>query len=157
VVDLRKQLYTHMQALPLRFFTERRVGELISRLSSDVTVMRSALTSNVNTLLQQSLIMIGSVAIMVALNSRLSLFIQAMDPVLIGLGCGNGMLLRRLSTAVQDEIAGATVVAEEALQNVREVKSFVREDFEVRRYTGAIDGPSRRRSSCCACGPVSDR
>lgn len=139
VVDLRKQLYTHMQALSLRFFTERRVGELVSRLSSDVTVMRSALTSNVNTLLQQSLIMIGSVAIMVALNWRLSLFILAMVPVLIGLGFGFGMLLRRLSTAVQDEIAGATVVAEEALQNVREVKSFVREDFEVKRYTSAID------------------
>ena len=139
VVDLRKQLYTHMQALSLRFFTERRVGELVSRLSNDVTVMRTALTSNVNTLLQQALIMIGSVVIMVALNWRLSLFILAMVPVLIALGFAFGFYLRRLSTVVQDEIAGSTIVAEEALQNVREVKSFVREEFEVRRYSEAID------------------
>ena len=47
VVDLRKALYEHVQGLSLHFFTERRVGELVSRLSNDVTVMRTAMTSNV--------------------------------------------------------------------------------------------------------------
>jgi subfamily B ATP-binding cassette protein MsbA len=139
VVDLRKQLYAHIQQLSIRFFTEQRVGELISRLSNDVTVMRTTLTNNVGTLLQQTLIMLGSVAVMVALNWRLSLFILALVPVLVILGFVFGMALRRLSEQVQDEIAGATVVAEESLQNVREVKSFVREPYEVARYDGAID------------------
>jgi subfamily B ATP-binding cassette protein MsbA len=139
VVDVRKQLYAHMHTLSLRFFTERRVGELVSRLSNDVTVMRSVLTNNVSTLLQQSLTMVGSIAVMIVLNWRLTMFIVAIVPVLVGMGFVFGFFLRRLSTRVQDEIAGATVVTEEALQNIREVKSFTREDFEVARYDGAID------------------
>src|SRR5690606_34234002 len=68
VLDLRLELYSHLQQLSLGFFAKRRVGELVSRLSSDVTMIRSALTSNVNTLIQQTLIVIGSVVIMLALN-----------------------------------------------------------------------------------------
>ncbi len=139
VVDLRKALHRHILTLSMRFFTERRVGELVSRLANDVTVMRGALTSNINTLLQQSLIMIGSAAIMIVLNWRLTLFILAIIPVIVLLGFVFGRAMRRLSTEVQDEIAAATVVNEEALQNIREVKSFVREDYEGRRYNGAID------------------
>ena len=124
VVDIREQLYAHMQTLSLQFYADRRVGELISRLASDVTIMRTALTSNVNTLLQQSLIMVGSIVIMVVLNWRLSLFIIIMTPIIVGLGAIFGFYVRRFSTAVQDETAEATIVAEEVFQNIREVKSF---------------------------------
>jgi subfamily B ATP-binding cassette protein MsbA len=139
VVDVRKQLYEHLHTMSLHFFTERRVGELVSRISSDVMVMRNALTSNITTLLQQCLILIGSVAIMFAINWRLSLFIIVLIPLLAAITVPFAYYLRRLSTQVQDEIAGATIVAEEAMQNVREVKSFAREPYEVSRYGSAID------------------
>lgn len=139
VVDLRRQLYRHLQTLSLGFFAARRVGELVSRLSSDVTVMRTALTSNVNVLLQQSVIMVGAVAVMLALNWRLTLFILGLAPVIVALGAAFGFWLRRISTQVQDELAGATVVTEEVLQNVREVKSFVREPYEIARYDAAVE------------------
>ena len=138
VTDVRKQLFRHMQTLSLRFFVSRRVGELVSRISSDVTVMRSAITGNLNTLLQQSVILVGSVILMVALNWRLTGFLLVLLPVIMALGFGFGTLLRRYSTRVQDEIADATVVTEEVLQNVKEVKSFVREPFEVGRYESAL-------------------
>lgn len=138
VVDLRQQLYRHLQTLSLGFFTSRRVGELVSRLSSDVTVMRTALTSNVNVLLQQTLIMAGSVVVMLALNWRLTLFILALTPVIVAMGALFGLWLRRTSTQIQDELAGATTVAEEVLQNIREVKSFARESYEINRYENAI-------------------
>ncbi|MBC6935301.1 MAG: ATP-binding cassette domain-containing protein [Chloroflexi bacterium] len=138
VVDLRQQLYRHLQTLSLGFFTSRRVGELVSRLSSDVTVMRTALTSNMNVLLQQTLIMIGSVVVMLALNWRLTLFILALTPVIVAMGALFGLWLRRTSTQIQDELAGATTVAEEVLQNIREVKSFARESYEINRYENAI-------------------
>src|SRR5262245_61222875 len=134
VVDLRLQLYRHLQTLSLGFFASRRVGELVSRLSSDVTVMRTVLTNNVNVLLEQSVILVGSVVVMVALNWRLTLFIVALTPIIIGLGAGFGIFLRRTSTQIQDELAGATTVTEEVLQNIREVKSFVREPYEIQRY-----------------------
>ena len=139
VVDIREELYAHLQSLSLGFYTERRVGELISRISSDVTVMRTVLTGNVSTLFQQSLTLVGSVAIMVWLNWRLTLFIIVLMPVIVVVGFFFGAAIRRISTRVQDEIAGATVVAEEVFQNIREVKSFVRETYEIGRYNRAID------------------
>lgn len=139
VVDLRKELYAHLQTMSLYFFTERRVGELVSRISNDVTVMRTALTNNITTLLQQGLVMIGSAVIMFVINWRLSLFIIITIPIIVAVGFFFGYYIRRISTQVQEEIAGATVVAEEVMQNIREVKSFTREPFEVQRYDGAID------------------
>jgi subfamily B ATP-binding cassette protein MsbA len=138
VLDLRQQLYRHLQNLSLGFFANRRVGELVSRMSSDVTALRGALTSNVNVLIEQSLTMIGAIIVMVILNWRMTLFILALTPVIIALGAVFGIWLRRTSTLIQDELAGATVVVEEVLQNIREVKSFVREPYEVERYESAL-------------------
>ncbi len=138
VFDLRLKLYEHLQELSLSFFAKRRVGELISRLSSDVTMIRNVLTSNVNTLLQQVLIMIGSLVIMFVINWRLSLFVLVLAPLIGGLGAVFGIVLRRSSTQVQDELAGALTVASEVLQSIREVKSFVREPFELDRFSAAV-------------------
>jgi subfamily B ATP-binding cassette protein MsbA len=138
VFDLRRQVYSHLQTLSLGFFAARRVGELVSRLSSDVTAMRTVLTSNVNVLLQQTFIMIGAIVVMLALNWRLTLFILVLTPVMVGVATAFGIFLRRTSTQIQDELAGATVVTEEVLQNIREVKSFVREPYEIERYEGAL-------------------
>ena len=138
VVQMRTELYAHLQTLSIRFYAERRVGELISRISSDVTVVRTVLTGNVNTFLQQSLTLIGAIAIMFYLNWRLTIFIIVLMPVIVLIAFVLGGAIRRTSTRVQDEIAGATVVAEEVFQNIREVKSFVRESYEIDRYNGAI-------------------
>ena len=139
VVDMRCELYAHLQTLSIRYYADRRVGELISRISSDVTVVRTVLTGSVSTFLQQSLTLLGSIAIMFYLNWRLTMFIIALMPVIVGVAFVLGGAIRRTSTRVQDEIAGATVVAEEVFQNIREVKSFVRENFEIGRYNRAID------------------
>lgn len=138
VADLRIDLFRHLNTLSLGFFTSRRVGELVSRISGDVTAMRSVLTNNLNTFLQQIFILIGSIVLMVILNARLTLFILVLIPVIAATGFGFGTYLRRFSTRVQDQIAQSTVVTEEVLQNVREVKSFVREPYEIGRFESAI-------------------
>ena len=139
VVDIRCQLYAHFQTLSIKYYNDRRVGELISRISSDVTVVRTVLTGNISGFLQQTLTLIGSVAIMFYLNWRLTLFIIVLMPIIVAVAFVLGSAIRRTSTRVQDEIAGATVVAEEVLQNIREVKSFVRESYEIARYNKAIE------------------
>ncbi len=138
IMDLRADLYQHMIAMSLAFFTKRRSGELLSRLSSDVTMIRQVLTDNITVLLQQLLLAIGSVAIMLALNWRLTLFILILVPVMAAIALVLGRQLRTASTRIQDEIAKATTVASEVIQNVREVKTFVREPYEKVRYTDAI-------------------
>jgi subfamily B ATP-binding cassette protein MsbA len=139
VVDLRKQLYNHLQNLSLGFFVESRVGELTSRMASDIGVMRTALTGNLSTLLRQTTVMIGAIGIMIVLNWRLTLFILAIIPVIMVVGAVVGFYQQRISTRVQDAIAAASVVSEEVFQNIKEVKSFAREPYEIKRYDSAID------------------
>lgn len=138
LVDLRLDLYKHLQGQSMSFFVNRRVGELVSRMASDVTMMRHSLTSDVSTLIQQTLIMMGSIILMLLLNFRLTLFILALIPIVVLLGFVFGYYMRRISTEVQDELAASTVVAEEVFQNIREVKSFVREPYEIERYNSTI-------------------
>jgi ATP-binding cassette, subfamily B, bacterial MsbA len=139
VTDLRKQVYEHLHSLSLHFYTERRVGELISRLSSDVTLIRTALTNNVATVLSQSLTFIGSLVLMLVINWRLTLFILALAPLVVLSAAVFGARLRRLSTAVQDQLADSNALAEEALSSVRIVKAFNREPYETGRYGDQIE------------------
>lgn len=138
VFDIRTKLYSHLQRLSLEFYATRRVGDLVSRLSSDVTLMRAMLTTNVTALLSQLLTLIGSVVIVVSMNARLALFILGLIPVLLLIAVFFGRHLTKGSTDVQDQLADSTVVAEEGLQGIRVVKSFGRENYETGRYRDAI-------------------
>lgn len=138
VYDLRTALYRHLQHLSLDFFAERRVGEVVSRLASDVTQMRTMLTTNITMLLSQMVNLVGAVVIVVSLNARLTLFILGLAPVLVLVAILSGRRIQRASTRVQDDLAAATVVAEEGLQGVRIVKSFGRERYETDRYDAAM-------------------
>ncbi len=138
VLDLRRQVYAHLHALSLRFYANRRIGEIVSRLSSDVTLVRAALTQNVAAVVGQTLMFVGALALMLLLNWRLTLFILALAPLIAVSAPLFGARFRKLSRTVQDQLAESTAMVEEALSGIREVKSFVREPFEVSRYTGQI-------------------
>jgi subfamily B ATP-binding cassette protein MsbA len=139
LIDLRRATYAHLHRLSVRFFADRRTGELISRLASDVTLVRGALTGSLVSALGQAITLIGSVALMLALNWRLSLFILAIVPVIVAGGAYFGARMRKLSTEVQDQVADSSAIAEEAIGNVRVVKAFAREPFEVQRYGQQLD------------------
>lgn len=139
VLRLRSELFRQLQNLSLDFFAERRVGEIVSRFSSDVTQVRTVLTSSLTTLLSQGLTLVGAVVIVLNLNARFTLFIVALVPALILIAIFFGRRVQRVSTRVQDQLAGATVVVEEGLQGIRVVKGFAREDYEIQRYDGAME------------------
>lgn len=137
-LDVRAALYRHLHRLSLDFYADRRTGELVSRLSSDATQLRAVLTSNLTLLLSQSVSLIGAVAIVFALNTRLTLFILALVPPVTGLAVVFGRRFQTLNTEVQDSLAEAAVAAEEGLSGVRVVKSFAREEYEGGRYQQAL-------------------
>ncbi len=139
VVDLRREVYGHLHDLTLRFFNDRRVGELVSRLSSDVTLVRAALTNNVAQVLSQALTFAGSLVLMLVLNWRLTLFILLLAPMVALSGALFGRQLRKLSTVVQDQLAEGTAMAEEALSGARVVKAFTREGYEADRYGAQME------------------
>ncbi|NBC16588.1 MAG: ATP-binding cassette domain-containing protein [Bacteroidetes bacterium] len=139
VADLRQRLYEHLHALSLRFFAEQRTGDLTSRLTNDVSSVRTAVTSSLVELLTQTLTLAGSVVLMVVLNWRLSLLIFVVVPAATVAAIYFGRTIRRLARRVQDELAETTAIAEEALAAVRVVKAFARSPYEVQRYHDAIE------------------
>jgi len=134
VADVRVQVYAHLTSLPISFFASRRVGELTSRLASDVSVVQTVTTGSVTELLRLSITLIGGVAIIAITNTRLTLIMMAIVPVVILSATFYGRYVRRLSTKVQDQLAEANSVLEESLSAIRIVQSFVREEYERERY-----------------------
>jgi subfamily B ATP-binding cassette protein MsbA len=139
VFDLRTSLYAHLQQLSLDFYAVRRVGDLVSRLSSDVTQMRTVLTTTITSFLSQVLTLIGAIGILLTMNARFTLFVLGLAPVLILIAVIFGRRITTGSTRIQDQLADSTVVAEEGLQGIRVVKSFGRENFETARYNTAME------------------
>jgi ATP-binding cassette, subfamily B, bacterial MsbA len=139
VTNLRVKLYSHLQKLPLGFFNERRTGDLISRLTNDVSQVQSAVTSNLISLASSLVTLIGGVIIIVTRDWRLTLLILAVIPVLSFFAIFIGIRLKRLSQAVSTELGEATNTLEETLSNEKTVKAFTREDYEVGRYSGRVE------------------
>ena len=139
VADLRKSIYSHLHRLGLRFFADGRVGEMTSRLTNDVATIRTAVTEHLAQAITQTFSLLGSVALMLALNWRLALVVFVVAPVVSLLAIFVGRIVRRLARSIQDRLAETTAVAEEALTGIRVVKAFAREPYEVDRYAGAVE------------------
>lgn len=139
VTDLRKKVYEHLHRLGFRFYADRRLGEITSRLTNDVGSVRTALTDSLPQLFTITFSLIGSVALMVVLNWRLSLVIFVTVPLITIATRYFGQKIRILSKSIQDDLADSTAVAEDALGAIRLVQAFVREKYEVQRYSDAVE------------------
>ncbi|MBX3082010.1 MAG: ABC transporter ATP-binding protein [Anaerolineae bacterium] len=138
IFDIRTQLFKHMSTLSFDFFAGRPVGELISRMSNDVSQVRELLTTSVTQFLTQIVTLAGSLILMFLFNPSLMVFILILVPVLFGAAFAFSRPLSKLSTKVQDALANATNIATEALGGIRIVKSFTREPYEVQRYDSGM-------------------
>jgi subfamily B ATP-binding cassette protein MsbA len=139
MADLRLTLFEHLQGLSLSFFNERRTGELVSRLTNDVSTVRGVVTSDISTALSQVLTFFGALALIIITDWRLTLFMFALIPVVMLIAIVFGRRLRALSSSVQDQLASATTVLEESISGVRVVQSFTRERYEIGRFTDNIE------------------
>ena len=138
VADIRIDVYTHLQELPLSFYAERRTGELVSRLTNDVALLQQSITWNLVILLRQVITIIGASALLFWLDWRLTLLILLVVPIITLTMVYLGGRIRAASVEVQDALAEVSNVAEETTRGVRIVKSFARETYEVGRFSGAV-------------------
>lgn len=138
VADVRTQLYNHLLELPVSFYASRRVGELTSRLASDVTVIQTVTTGSITELLRLTIVLVGGISIIAITNPRLTLVMLCIVPVIILSATFYGRYVRRMSTKVQDKLADSNSVLQETLSAIRIVQSFVREPFERERYREKI-------------------
>ncbi|MEX2030719.1 MAG: ABC transporter ATP-binding protein [Anaerolineales bacterium] len=134
IADLRLQIHRRVESLPLRFFAERRTGEIVSRVSNDVSVVQSALTDVPINFVSQLFTLIGGLTLMLVMNRELTSLILLILPPIVVLGVVFGRRLESLSTAVTDRLADSTVALEEMLSGIRVVKSFAREAYEGERF-----------------------
>lgn len=138
LADLRKAVYQKIIWLPLTFFDKRRVGELMSRITSDVATLTDMFSFTLAELLRQVLTLLIGTVIIFVLAPKLSGFMLLTFPVLVILALIFGKYIRKLSRKTQDQLAQANVVVEESLQSVTVVKAFANELFEINRYTRAL-------------------
>jgi subfamily B ATP-binding cassette protein MsbA len=148
IAQLREDLFAHLVRLSPGFFTERRTGELTSRLSADTTVLQTVLSYNLSEFARQTLFLIGGIILLIITDSRLTATTLAVVPLVVGAAVVFGRALRKASTGVQDRIAEATGTADEAFSQIRTVQSYTAEAEEVRRYGShlhqVIDAAIRR-------------
>ena len=137
--DFRIELFSHIQSLSLRFFQGRRVGEILSRMSSDITVIQNALVSIPVAVLRQTITLLGALAIIFYLNWKLTGLILLVLPPLMLFARIFGKRLRVLTEKVQDKIAQALVVLEEVASSIKIVKSYTRESYEKKRFENEIE------------------
>jgi len=134
LADLRQNTFNHLIRLPMKFFQFRRVGELNSRISSDITLLQDALTSTLAEFLRQIIIIVGGVTLMMITSLKLTLFMLTILPVIMILVVLFGRYIRKLSKQAQKQVADSNVIVEETLQGIQSVKAFTNEFFEMLRY-----------------------
>jgi subfamily B ATP-binding cassette protein MsbA len=143
VAGLRRELFSRLLEMPPGFFAERRTGELTSRLTVDIGLLQGVLSHQVSEFSRQVLSLVGGVVLLTWLQPRLTLTALGVAPVVVGTALVFGRRLRRMTTSVQDQVAGASAVAEEAFSQIRTVQSFVQEPAEEERYGERIDASVR--------------
>ena len=137
--DIRKAIYGRLVHLPMTFFDKRRTGELISRITSDVSLLQDTFSITLAELMRQVITLLAGIGFLLYTTPKLTFFMLATIPVLVVIAMVFGRFIRRLSKATQDELAAANVVVEETLQSIVTVKSFTGETYESNRYSNGLE------------------
>lgn len=136
--DIRQALYAKLVRLPMTFFDKRRTGELISRITADVSQLQDTFSTTLAELFRQVITLVVGVIFLFVNTPKLTLFMLGTFPVLVLVAMIFGRFIRKLSKKAQDELAAANVIVEETLQSIATVKSFVGETYESNRYGNGL-------------------
>jgi len=139
IADFRIKLFDHLHKMSVSYFVKRRTGEIMSRMTNDVTTIESIVTDLPATALQQSIRLVGGIIIIVYMNWKLTFMILILAPLLALFARYFGRKLKKLSTEIQDKLAVSTTILEENISCYQIVKSFVRDQLESIRFTKAIE------------------
>src|SRR3569623_709963 len=134
LATLRMDTFARMVRLPMSTLNIRRSGELASRLSNDVESMRDTLVVTLPMLIRHTVMLTGSIIIVLWLSVKLALFMICTVPVVILLIAVFGSRIRKLTRKAQDSLAASQVIVDESLLSIVSVKAYANEKFEISRY-----------------------
>jgi len=138
LADIRRDTYHKLITLPMNFFSQRRVGELNSRLSADLSQIQDAITTTLAEMIRQIIIFTGGITFLILVSGKLTFMLLAVLPILVLVAVTFGKFIRKISRQAQDKLAESNTVVEETLQGISNVKAFVNESYEVERYNKSI-------------------
>ena len=132
--DLRDDLFEHLQSLSMTWFSKRRAGDLLSRATNDISVVRKAVSSLFRTLPRDSLLVAVYLTIVFVASWKLALLCFLVFPVLALIIGAIGKSIRRRSSRAQEKMADLATMFEETIRGIRVVKAFGGKDFTTKRF-----------------------
>lgn len=136
---LKTKTYQHLISSPMSFFSQKRVGELSSRISADVSLLQETFTITIAEIIRQIITIPVGLFFLVYISGRLTVFIIALIPVIALIGVFFGKFIKKLSVIAQDDITESNKVVDETLHGIASVKAYANEFFEILRYNKSID------------------
>ncbi|MBR2518828.1 MAG: ABC transporter ATP-binding protein [Selenomonadaceae bacterium] len=134
VVDVREVMFRKFQRMPMAYFDKHQTGETMSYLTNDVNAIQTALVDNLIDMFTEGAILIGSIAMMLYLDWKLTLLTLVTVPLVGSAMRIFGKKIKSTSRVIQEKLADITSLLQESISSVRVVKSFVREDYEIDRF-----------------------
>ncbi|MEC8055149.1 MAG: ABC transporter transmembrane domain-containing protein [Pseudomonadota bacterium] len=134
VADLRRDVYSHVLTLSPGFFETRRTGEVLSRLSTDTTLVQVVVGSSVSIALRNLLLLVGGLIMLLVTSAKLTGLVLLVVPIVVAPIVLLGRRVRALSRDSQDRVADVGVYVEETLTGIRAVQAFVHEAVDRQRF-----------------------
>ncbi len=138
MLALRNDAFSTIIRMPMQFFNERRVGDLSSRLSSDITTIQETLTNTFAEFIRQTVIIVVGIGWLVSYSYKLTLVMLCSLPIMIVVMVVFGRYIRKLGKQTQDKVADSSVIVNESLTGIVNVKSFANERYESSRFLDSI-------------------
>ena len=139
MADIRVDLFKRYMMLPMSFYDSKRVGELISRITNDISLLRDTFSTTLAEFIRQILNLVVGTIIIFFITRELTLFMISIFPVVVVIALIFGRYIRKLSKKTQDTLAKSNIIVDETLQSIQVVKAFANEIFEFGRYRKGQD------------------
>ena len=139
IADLRKALYAHVLTLDPAFFLKIRLGEVLSRLTTDIAIAETLLTTSLSMALRNLLMMVGAIVLLALVSWKLTLWVLLILPLALGPVFVFGRVVRTLTSRTQDRFAQAAGMAGESLDALETVQAFGRERSAAARFSEAVE------------------
>ena len=134
IIDVREVMFRKFQRMPMAYFDRHQTGEVMSYITNDVAAIQSALVDQLIEMVTEGSILIGSLVMMIVLDWKLSILTLVIIPLVGQAMKIFGRKIKRNGTVIQERMADITSLLQESVSSIRVVKSFVRENYEIKRF-----------------------
>ncbi len=138
LADMRKDVYSKLLSMPMSYFTEKRVGELSNRISSDLSQIQDAISFTLAEFLRGIFTLVIGLGFIFWISTKLALVMLAVVPVIAVLAVVFGMRIRKMARKAQDQLAESGTIVQETFQGISIVKAFTSEVYEITRYVKSV-------------------